>query len=458
MALNNPKSHDSSDSEDDPWEIVDDETTPLALATSSNGVTAAAVPDSYIGDVTDIDAERESHQVEEISDAPNPNRIADESKEDGNESFFSGVSSITGDHHTISDVEEGEDVDALVDEVQKEVPTGTLLDLPGKLLGHRDEKLEETAGEEGEEIEAYYDNKLGHWVFCRDGPAGVTKPLVPKAEDPVTPGASGTESTEKKGDEKSVISDIGESPSNMGPDNEASATPATPSAEDSPENMNEEKSESSDLVNSLLNMGFEKDQITKAVKDLREAGTIEIDEDSVIASMMGETNNNNHRTTTWDFVESTARGFEEQHELRRRTQSFTRNIGLSARELWSTIEEESDRFRSNLQTTCEEADVRARSARERTARAATHVKYAASSAKDSVCRANEEYGITEKVADAAVVGGATLLLLGSPRAGAGVIAVAGATLAAGEVMKQSSARSGSTHTRDYGLGEGVHLD
>mmetsp|Transcript_22282 Transcript_22282/g.40145 ORF Transcript_22282/g.40145 Transcript_22282/m.40145 type:complete len:458 (-) Transcript_22282:225-1598(-) len=457
MVLNNPKPYDISDSDDDLWEIVGDETTSLVVS-PNNDAHAMAVPDSYIGDVTDINAERESHEIDEISDPPNPNGITDKSKEDGNESFFSGVSSITGDHHTVSDVEEREDFDALVDEVQQELPTGTLLDLPEKLLGHRDEKSKQTVGEEGEEIEAYYDNTLGHWVFPRDGPAGVTKPLVPKTEDPVTPGASGTESTEKKDNEKSVISDIGESPSNMAPDNEASVTPATPSAEDSLENMDEEKPESSGLVNSLLNMGFEKGQISKAVKDLREAGTIEIDEDSVIASMMGETNNNNDGTTTWDFVESTARGFEEQHELHRRTQNFARNIELSARGLWSTIEEKSDRFRSNLQTTCEDADVRARRARERTARAATHVKYAASSAKDSACRANEEYGITEKVAAAAVVGGAALLVLGSPRAGAGAIAVAGATLAAGEAMKQSSARSGSTHTRDYGLGEGVHLD
>ena len=51
------------------------------------------------------------------------------------------------------------------------------------------------------------------------------------------------------------------------------------------------------------------------------------------------------------------------------------------------------------------------------------------------------------------MGGATLLALGNPRAGVGAMAVAGATLAAGEVVKAQS-----ESTRDYGLRQGVHLD
>ena len=62
----------------------------------------------------------------------------------------------------------------------------------------------------------------------------------------------------------------------------------------------------------------------------------------------------------------------------------------------------------------------------------------------------EDLIIKENLNTAAVVGGATLLALGNPRAGVGAMAVAGASLAAGEVVKDSD--------RDYGRRRGVHLD
>lgn len=86
------------------------------------------------------------------------------------------------------------------------------------------------------------------------------------------------------------------------------------------------------------------------------------------------------------------------------------------------------------------------------------VKHAASSAKDAVCRANEEHHIFEKVAAAAVAGGAILIALGNPRAGVGAMAVAGSSLMVGEAVNHSAAHSTSTYTKDYGLKEGFHLD
>jgi hypothetical protein len=160
-----------------------------------------------------------------------------------------------------------------------------------------------------------------------------------------------------------------------------------------------------------------------------------------------------HRT--WNILESTFQDFDEQHQLRRRTtdtvQNISQSVGQSAQDVWSNLTHKTQNLRNNLRSTCDQADVQAREA-------STHIRYAASSAKDSVCRANDEYRISEKLATVAVVGGATLIAFGNPRAGAGVLAAAGATLAAGEVMRGTSARSHSTFTRDYGTREGLHVD
>jgi len=497
MALNNPKPHDSSDSEDDPWEIVDDETTPLALAASPNGATATAVPDSYIGEVTDTNAKCETNQIGTYV----PDRMSD-SGEVGSDSFATAVSSITVERHTTSDVKEGEDdvnneggVDSLAQEEEQEVPPGALLDLSEKLLGS-DESKAKVADEDVEELAAYYDETLGRWVFPLDDAAGVASPSAPtlgNTEAPDTlvvalaaesPGKKDDEKSEqmehekeqyeeKTGEEKSENSDLVDSLSNMGFDEEqvektigdlreAGATDIdydsvidrmSCSFAESHDTTDKEKPESSDLLESLSNMGFKKEQVEKAVSVLREEGAEEIDADSVIGQMEREKND----ALPWDpFIEFSAQEIDQQRELlRHQTRNVARNIGLSAKELWSNVKDESQRFSTNFKSKCDEADIPVQ-----TARVTTQVKYAASSAKDSICRANKEYRITDKLATAAVVGGATLLVLGNPRAGVGIIAVAGATLAAGEAMKHSSAQSSSTYTRDYGLGrgEGLHLD
>ena len=215
------------------------------------------------------------------------------------------------------------------------------------------------------------------------------------------------------------------------------------------------------LVDQLTQMGFKEEEIKIAISNLREAGQTEIDADSIIGQIMGEDNNANHNSnnnqdptnplelplrSTWEFVESTAQNLDRQHQLRQRTHNVAQSINRSAKELWSNVKDESQKIQSNFRNTCNQADVQARNA-------TAHVQSAASSAKESIVRANEEYSIAEKVAAAAVVGGATLLALGNPRAGVGAMAVAGATLAAGEVVKAQS-----ESTRDYGLRQGVHLD
>ena len=118
----------------------------------------------------------------------------------------------------------------------------------------------------------------------------------------------------------------------------------------------------------------------------------------------------------WDSMRSFARDLERQHGLRRRAQDCAETFRRSAWELLSAAMEcfgaiswEAVRRQGRIAAlprdlckTWDEADdlMRAKSAQ---------VKYAASSAKEPLCRANEAHGISERVAAAAVVGGITLL-------------------------------------------------
>ena len=62
------------------------------------------------------------------------------------------------------------------------------------------------------------------------------------------------------------------------------------------------------------------------------------------------------------------------------------------------------------------------------------------------------------MATVAVIGGATLLALGNPRAGVTALAVAGASLAVGEVASSSDYEESDRNREEYGLPEGVHID
>ena len=377
MVLN--KDYISDNEEEDPWELIDggggeDENISSEESQQTEQINIATDND----DVISGDNERESLLLQE-EEATNQN----DDDDDDNVSVTTGVSSITGDNTTISDVDEdGEGVNNIIE--------GTRLHEQADQFTTSNT----SAGSSSSENNTITDNKS-------------TKKSYTSADDP--------------------------------------------------------------LVEQLSQMGFEKEHIQKAIDDLREAGSTEIDADSIIGSMVGETvigrNNNNddddnneqhqqHPTnpfalplhSTWEFVESTVQEIDNRHQLRHRTQRCVQTINRSAQELWSNVKDESQKFRSNVRQTCDQADVQARNA-------TVHVRTAASSAKDSLVRANEEYGVMEKVAAVAIVGGATLLALGSPRAGVASMAIAGASIAAGEAMK-----SQQQQTRDYGLREGVHLD
>uniref|UniRef100_A0A7S2LC73 Uncharacterized protein n=1 Tax=Skeletonema marinoi TaxID=267567 RepID=A0A7S2LC73_9STRA len=155
-------------------------------------------------------------------------------------------------------------------------------------------------------------------------------------------------------------------------------------------------------------------------------------------------NTNDHPLrNTWNFLENTFQGIDNQHQLRRRTSNSVKHINQSMQSLFSNITDETQRVR-------DQADVHARNA-------STHVSQAASAARESISRANAEYKLSEKVATVAVIGGATLLALGNPRAGVTALAVAGASLAVGEIT--STNYEESPHSREeYGLPEGVHID
>ena len=66
-----------------------------------------------------------------------------------------------------------------------------------KLLGRGDSESKATVADVGEEMQAYYDEKLKRWIFPGDDPAEVAKPvapppIIPKSSDtttliPVTP-------------------------------------------------------------------------------------------------------------------------------------------------------------------------------------------------------------------------------------------------------------------------------
>jgi hypothetical protein len=137
---------------------------------------------------------------------------------------------------------------------------------------------------------------------------------------------------------------------------------------------------------------------------------------------------------TWNFIDATFHDIDNQHQIRQRTRNSVNHINRSMQNLFVNIANE-------------------------TQNASAHVCHAASSAKESISRANTEYKLSEKVATAAVIGGATLLALGNPRAGVTALAVAGASLAVGEVISSNSEEARASRRReDYGLREGVHLD
>lgn len=539
MAINNDKPHDIETSDDeDPWEMVSDDDDDDAAPLIAAGAAAAAALDAAGDDAGDDAGKRtgdeadkrtgetmlqqeSNHHIGTVDLSGVANSNAESAKQttaaDANASFLSCLSSVTGDHHAINDVEEdGEDDDTKEEEeivfeemddlsegeykVEQEASASAPPDDEwgwGVAPGVEEESSAapplENPEEKEEVVQEVDEDRANNEGGGDDAPdAKQEASAASPSEDPEENEADEEEEKDEDSSDPLVdtlsemgfekeqiekaIGDLKESG-----ETEIDADSVISSMKNEADGEEKKDGDSSDpLVDTLSQMGFEKEQIEKAIGDLKKSGESEIDADSVIGSMMDEENNAGSDAEagaagprirplgrTWNFVESTVQDLDNQHQLRRRTQTAVHSINRSAREIWSNVQteserlgsnvrDESQRFRSNLKETCDQADVRARDA-------TTQVKYAASNAKDSMIRANQEYGITEKVATAAVIGGATLLVLGNPRAGVGAMALAGASLAAGEAMKNSSPRTGGSsryakEARDFGLREGVHLD
>jgi hypothetical protein len=274
------------------------------------------------------------------------------------------------------------------------------------------------------------------------------------------------------------------------------------------------------IIEQLANMGFAMEQILKAIRELRNVGgggaANEIEADSIIDTMLGEepatatTGNNdegsNYQPThplqlpiecTLEYLNSTMQEIKDQHqELRHRAKNCVENVSRSARDIWTNVLKEKDdalqmlRRRSNnnsnnnrhcaptyVNTTSDgDHEPSSASSNQQTRYAATPPPPSAATTTrttilESIRRANDEHHLAEKFAAIAVVGSATLLALGHPRASLGAVAVAGASLAVGEGMvRQQQQRddeemhfhhhsSTSSTMRDYGLArEDLHLD
>jgi hypothetical protein len=272
------------------------------------------------------------------------------------------------------------------------------------------------------------------------------------------------------------------------------------------------------IIEQLSNMGFAKENIVNSIRELRNSGETEIDADAIIGTMLGEehttaaaaTNNGGpeerYQPThplqlplecTLDYLNSTMQELKDQHEeLRHRAKNCVDSVSQSARDIWSNVLKEKDnalplllrRRRGSNNSNNRDAnagDTTPDGNNEPTSSSSNqHNRYAAAPSSagattrttilESIRRANDEHHIAEKFAAIAVVGGATLLALGHPRASLGAVAVAGASLAVGEGMVRQQQQGQqqqqfheeeelrfhqSSPTRDYGLGrEDLHLD
>lgn len=61
-----------------------------------------------------------------------------------------------------------------------------------KLLGRGDSESKATVADVGEEMQAYYDEKLKRWIFPGDDPAEVAKPLAPPPIIPTSADSTAT--------------------------------------------------------------------------------------------------------------------------------------------------------------------------------------------------------------------------------------------------------------------------
>lgn len=220
-------------------------------------------------------------------------------------------------------------------------------------------------------------------------------------------------------------------------------------------------------------MGFERKLVKQTIVDLLEAGSTIIDADMVIGKMMGEeesavlhppcdNENNNPLSDAWEHIGMTAhREWDDRgRHVHRRVVGQVQAIGRHAREAWTNVftgKGGVDEFEDDLDY--DVSDARGGCASDRySSPASTQFHPAATSAKHTFRRANEDNRLMKGVVAVAIIGSATLLALGNPRASLGAMAVAGAGIAAGEAIRMHSSEHTCGTSRDYGTGRGLHLD
>ncbi|KAL3811997.1 hypothetical protein ACHAXA_009615 [Cyclostephanos tholiformis] len=330
------------------------------------------------------------------------------------DTFFSGVSSITGEHHTVSDIEDGEEDD------------------------------DDDDGGDGE-----------------DGGGEATM-----NERKSFPGASPSESTGDGGGGEDRAADVVDVPS---------STDVVSSLVGWLSEMGFEHDRIARAVSDLRSMmgatEIDADVVIGIMMD--EAVAFEVaDADNMRRPSSCGAKKGDHPLEplldVWEYVGSTiSRGWDERGGIpaRRLVEERVRAIGRTARGALSSVADESHRLVRRLVSQDREGEdyhddddddddyddynVDARSA-DRYSTATAQM----SPTKHPFRRAIEEHRILEKVVAVAVVGSAALLALGNPRASLGAMAVAGAGLAAGEAIRCSSEQSCGGKSRGHGL----HLD
>lgn len=100
-------------------------------------------------------------------------------------------------------------------------------------------------------------------------------------------------------------------------------------------------------------MGFQREHIKQFIEVLRQEGAKEIDEDAVLEEIECQKQHDDGRPCD-PFVEFSVRDLRLQNRLLwRRTQRAAREVGLSIKELWTTVRGESASFQADLKAQCD---------------------------------------------------------------------------------------------------------
>ena len=223
------------------------------------------------------------------------------------------------------------------------------------------------------------------------------------------------------------------------------------------------------LVEQLLSMGFEKAQIMGVISDLHSTGVSDIDADMIIGKMMGESPTSTATTPSrsdencpleplldaWEHVGSTAREWDDRGRLfvRQRVVGQVQAVGRHAREAWTNAFLSGERYEGD-DLDYDVSDSRGGHCTDSQFRKPTTL------AKSSFFRGvNEDNNrIIKGVVAVAIVGSATLLALGNPRASLGAMALTGAGIAAGEAIRMHHSSEQVCTSSTSRSGRGQHLD